>query len=248
MDVPAFDEPVRRARAAYASLVGVPSDSVAMGGSVSALLGLVAAAIPDGARVATLAGEFTSTTFPFAAQAGRGVSLTELTPEALVATAGGLRRGDCEPGAVGERPGARRRRAARRVGRRRHRDGHRRDAGGGVEAAGSRLGRRHRRGGLQVAARAAGHGLDVVERQDLSLDDTARGELVCGRGAVVDDLRSAAAVGGRCPPVRHVARVVRRPRVGADAAVAGVARRRRRRVALPRAGQSSARRTRSAAE
>jgi selenocysteine lyase/cysteine desulfurase len=88
MDVPAFDEPVRRARAAYASLVGVPSDSVAMGGSVSAMLGLVATAIPDGARVATLSGEFTSTTFPFAAQAGRGVSLTELTPDALVATAG----------------------------------------------------------------------------------------------------------------------------------------------------------------
>jgi selenocysteine lyase/cysteine desulfurase len=88
MDVPAFDEPVRRARAAYASLVGVPSDSVAMGGSVSAMLGLVAAAIPDGARVATLSGEFTSTTFPFAAQAGRGISLTELTPEELVATAG----------------------------------------------------------------------------------------------------------------------------------------------------------------
>ena len=38
--------------------------------------------------MATLSGEFTSTTFPFAAQAGRGVSLTELTPEALVATAG----------------------------------------------------------------------------------------------------------------------------------------------------------------
>jgi selenocysteine lyase/cysteine desulfurase len=88
MDVPALDEPVRRARAAYASLVGVPSDSVAMGGSVSAMLGLVATAIPDGARVATLSGEFTSTTFPFAAQAGRGVSLTELTPDALVATAG----------------------------------------------------------------------------------------------------------------------------------------------------------------
>ena len=36
------------------------------------MLGLVAAAIPDGSRVATLAGEFTSTTFPFAAQAGQG--------------------------------------------------------------------------------------------------------------------------------------------------------------------------------
>jgi selenocysteine lyase/cysteine desulfurase len=88
MDVPGFDEPVRRARAAYAALAGVPVESVVMGGSVSAVLGLVAAAIPDGARVATLPGEFTSTTFPFAAQAGRGVVLTELTPDALVATGG----------------------------------------------------------------------------------------------------------------------------------------------------------------
>jgi len=88
MDVPGFDESVSRGRAAYAALAGVPVESVVMGGSVSALLGLVAAAIPDGARVATLSGEFTSTTFPFAAQAGRGVVLTELTPDALVATGG----------------------------------------------------------------------------------------------------------------------------------------------------------------
>jgi selenocysteine lyase/cysteine desulfurase len=88
MHVPDFDEPVRRGRAAYAALAGVPVESVAMGGSVSALLGLVASATPDGARVATLSGEFTSTTFPFAAQAGRGVVLTELTPDALVATGG----------------------------------------------------------------------------------------------------------------------------------------------------------------
>jgi selenocysteine lyase/cysteine desulfurase len=88
MHVPDFDEPVRRGRAAYAALTGVPVESVAMGGSVSALLGLVAPAIPDGARVATLSGEFTSTTFPFAAQAGRGVVLTELTPDALIATGG----------------------------------------------------------------------------------------------------------------------------------------------------------------
>ena len=88
MDVPGFDEPVRRARAAYAALAGVPVESVVMGGSVSAVLGLVAAAIPDGARVATLPGEFTSTTFPFAAQASRGVVLTELTPDALIATGG----------------------------------------------------------------------------------------------------------------------------------------------------------------
>ncbi|MDT5069310.1 MAG: hypothetical protein QOK02_5465 [Mycobacterium sp.] len=88
MHVPDFDEPVRRGRAAYAALTGVPVESVAMGGSVSALLGLVASAIPDRARVATLSGEFTSTTFPFAAQASRGVVLTELTPDALIATGG----------------------------------------------------------------------------------------------------------------------------------------------------------------
>ena len=87
MDAPGFDESVRRARAAYAALVGVGAETVAMGGSTSALLGLVAAAIPDGSRVATLAGEFTSATFPFAAQAGRRVTVTELKPEMMVATA-----------------------------------------------------------------------------------------------------------------------------------------------------------------
>jgi selenocysteine lyase/cysteine desulfurase len=87
MDVPAFDESVRRGRAAYAALVGVGAGSVTMGGSVSALLGLVAAAVPDGARVATLTGEFTSTTFPFAAQAARGVAVTEMTAAELIASA-----------------------------------------------------------------------------------------------------------------------------------------------------------------
>jgi hypothetical protein len=33
-------------------------------------------------------GEFTSTTFPFAAQAGRGVTITELAPDQLVSAAG----------------------------------------------------------------------------------------------------------------------------------------------------------------
>jgi selenocysteine lyase/cysteine desulfurase len=87
MDVPSFDGHVRAGRAGYAALAGVPVASVAMAGNVSAALGLVAAAIPDGSRVATLAGEFTSTTFPFAAQANRGVTLTELTPADLIASA-----------------------------------------------------------------------------------------------------------------------------------------------------------------
>lgn len=87
MDVPVFDDYVRLGRVGYATLAGVPVESVAMGGTVSALLGLVAAAIPDGSRVATLAGEFTSTTFPFAAQAARGVTITEFAPEKLVSAA-----------------------------------------------------------------------------------------------------------------------------------------------------------------
>jgi selenocysteine lyase/cysteine desulfurase len=87
MEVPSFDDYVRDGRAGYAALTGVPVESVVMGGNVSGALGLVAAAIPDGSRVATLAGEFTSTTFPFAAQAGRGVTITDLPAAELVSAA-----------------------------------------------------------------------------------------------------------------------------------------------------------------
>jgi selenocysteine lyase/cysteine desulfurase len=87
LDPTSFDDPVRRGRAGDAALTAVPVESVVMGGSVSALLGLVAAAIPDGSRVATLAGEFTSTTFPFAAQAGRGITITDMAADALVSAA-----------------------------------------------------------------------------------------------------------------------------------------------------------------
>jgi hypothetical protein len=89
MDATSFDEPVRQGRAGYAALAGVPVESVVMGGSVSAVLGLVAAAIPDGSRLSTLGGEFTSSTFPFAAQAGRGVTIIESTADELVAAAAG---------------------------------------------------------------------------------------------------------------------------------------------------------------
>jgi selenocysteine lyase/cysteine desulfurase len=87
MEVPSFDDYVRDGRAGYAALTGVPVGSVVMGGNVSGALGLVAAAVPDGSRVATVAGEFTSTTFPFAAQAGRGVTITELPAADLVSAA-----------------------------------------------------------------------------------------------------------------------------------------------------------------
>ena len=83
LDAASFDEPVRRARAGYAALTGVPTESVVLAGSTSAALGLVAASVPDGSRVAVVTGEFTSTSFPFAAQAGRGVTVTEVAPDRL---------------------------------------------------------------------------------------------------------------------------------------------------------------------
>ncbi|MQA10384.1 MAG: aminotransferase class V-fold PLP-dependent enzyme [Pseudonocardiaceae bacterium] len=72
-----YDEPVATARAAWAELVGVASDRVAIGSTVSQLVGLVAASIPDGTRVLTAASEFTSVSFPFAAQHHRGVRVAE---------------------------------------------------------------------------------------------------------------------------------------------------------------------------
>ncbi|MBP2323890.1 selenocysteine lyase/cysteine desulfurase [Kibdelosporangium banguiense] len=78
-DVPTdFDSDVRNARKAWGALVGVEESRVASGASVSQLMGLVAASIPDGARVLTVGGEFTSVSFPFASQAHRGVTVTEV--------------------------------------------------------------------------------------------------------------------------------------------------------------------------
>jgi selenocysteine lyase/cysteine desulfurase len=73
-----YDEPVMRARNAFADLVGVGADRVTIGHAASALFGLVAAALPAGTRVLVAAGEFTSVTWPFAAQAARGVTVTEV--------------------------------------------------------------------------------------------------------------------------------------------------------------------------
>jgi selenocysteine lyase/cysteine desulfurase len=74
----AFDEPVAAARAAFARLVGFPQDRVAIGGSVSELVGLIAASVPPGSRVLVPEGEFTSVTWPFAMAADRGVTLTSV--------------------------------------------------------------------------------------------------------------------------------------------------------------------------
>lgn len=75
---PEYDKFVGTAREGWARLVGVDVQHVATGASVSQLVALVAASVPDGTRVVTVANEFTSVTFPFAAQEKRGVTVREV--------------------------------------------------------------------------------------------------------------------------------------------------------------------------
>lgn len=82
-DTAGFDEDVRRSREAFAKLVGVSADDVAIGAQVSHLVGLVAASVPDGATVVVPNAEFTSVSFPFLAQADRGVTVVQVPLEAL---------------------------------------------------------------------------------------------------------------------------------------------------------------------
>ncbi|GAB3152546.1 aminotransferase class V-fold PLP-dependent enzyme [Amycolatopsis stemonae] len=75
-----FDPYVDRARAGFARLLGAEPGRVAIGASVSQLVANVAAALPAGTRVLVAEGDFTSVTFPFAAQ---DVTVTEVPLEVL---------------------------------------------------------------------------------------------------------------------------------------------------------------------
>jgi selenocysteine lyase/cysteine desulfurase len=70
-------------RAAFARLVGVGTDEVAIGTTVSELTGLVAASLPDGARVLSTEIEFTSMLFPFMVHAERGVEVRTVPVDRL---------------------------------------------------------------------------------------------------------------------------------------------------------------------
>lgn len=83
-----YDDVVTRARERYARLVHVDPSDVTVGHQVSPLVGLVAAAVPDGAEIVTAEGEFTSLTFPFAAHAKRGVHLREVPLDHVAAATG----------------------------------------------------------------------------------------------------------------------------------------------------------------
>ena len=66
---------VGRARASFARLVGCRAEDVAAGATVSELVGIVAASLPDSARVLTPDIEFTSNLFPWLAQEDRRVEV-----------------------------------------------------------------------------------------------------------------------------------------------------------------------------
>jgi len=68
------------ARAAFAAMVGVAPERVAIGATVSEFAGLVAACLPAGARVLVPDIEFTSTLFPFLVQEARGVQVSTVAP------------------------------------------------------------------------------------------------------------------------------------------------------------------------
>ena len=70
-----WTEAVGRSRASFARLVGCRTDDVATGATVSELVGLVAASLPDRARVLVPDVEFTSNLFPWLVQTGRGIDV-----------------------------------------------------------------------------------------------------------------------------------------------------------------------------
>jgi len=74
---------VERARAAFAEIAGVPVGRVAIGSQTSAMAAVLAASLPDGARVLCVHGDFSSIVFPFLAQAHRGVVVRSVPLEAL---------------------------------------------------------------------------------------------------------------------------------------------------------------------
>jgi selenocysteine lyase/cysteine desulfurase len=60
-----FDGFVNAARASFARIIGVPVEGLAVGSTVSSLVGLVASSVPMGAEVLCVDGDFTSLLFPF---------------------------------------------------------------------------------------------------------------------------------------------------------------------------------------
>ncbi|PSK95466.1 selenocysteine lyase/cysteine desulfurase [Murinocardiopsis flavida] len=79
------DDAVARSRAAFARIVGLPAERIAVGAQVSQLVGLVAASVPAGAEVLLAEGDFTSLLFPFLVAEQRGVRVRSVPLERIAA-------------------------------------------------------------------------------------------------------------------------------------------------------------------
>ena len=80
-----WNEATQRARARFAELVGVGPERVAVGSTISQLIGLVAAAVPDGARVVVPEIDFTSLLFPWLVHRDRGFDVRTVPLDELPA-------------------------------------------------------------------------------------------------------------------------------------------------------------------
>jgi selenocysteine lyase/cysteine desulfurase len=83
-----WEAATERARATFARLIGVDPSDVACGATVSELIGLVAASLPDGARVLTAENDFASTLFPWTVHANRGITVESVPLDSLVDSVG----------------------------------------------------------------------------------------------------------------------------------------------------------------
>lgn len=79
-----YDDAVTSSRELLASILGVRPDRVAVANQASVLVGVVAAALPDGSTVLVPEGDFTSLLFPFLVQQHRGVTVRECPRDAIV--------------------------------------------------------------------------------------------------------------------------------------------------------------------
>src|ERR1700730_3471244 len=79
-----WEASTERARATFGKLVKVKPESVACGATVSELIGLVAASLPDGARVLTAENDFASTLFPFTVHGSRDIAVDAVPLASLV--------------------------------------------------------------------------------------------------------------------------------------------------------------------
>jgi selenocysteine lyase/cysteine desulfurase len=78
-----WGESTEGARVAFAAMVGVAPERVAIGATVSEFVGQAAACLPAGTRVLVPDVEFTSTLFPFLVQEARGVVVETVAPSRL---------------------------------------------------------------------------------------------------------------------------------------------------------------------